>query len=249
MSAIIAALVLGLAGSFHCVGMCGPIALALPVRGKAGWQRAGAVLLYNLGRVLTYALMGLLFGLLGKGFALAGIQQVISVVAGLVILVSILIPLKYKPTDKFFTPVFGLSARIRGAFKKLFSVNTRGALFFIGLLNGLLPCGLVYVAVAGALVSGNALHGAAFMAVFGLGTVPVMMSVNLAKDLIGMPLRNKMRKVVPYFVSIMAIMLLLRGLNLGIPYVSPSLDKREQKLDCCTRTSSQKNECPKNSIK
>ena len=113
-------------------------------------------------------------------------------------------------------------------------------MFFIGLLNGLLPCGLVYVAVAGALVSNSPVQGAAFMTFFGLGTIPVMLSVNLAKDLVNVSIRNKMRKAVPYFVSVMAIMLVLRGLNLGIPYVSPSLDSKEQKLDCCKRNSFQK---------
>ncbi|MGZ4043606.1 MAG: sulfite exporter TauE/SafE family protein, partial [Bacteroidia bacterium] len=95
MFSIVAAISLGLLGSFHCIGMCGPIALALPVHQATVFRKVVAILLYNSGRIITYSLLGLLFGIIGQGFAVFGLQQVLSVSLGTLILLSIILPKKF----------------------------------------------------------------------------------------------------------------------------------------------------------
>ncbi|MBS1638099.1 MAG: sulfite exporter TauE/SafE family protein [Bacteroidetes bacterium] len=232
ISTIIAALSVGFLGSFHCIGMCGPIAMALPVgkTGKAG--RIISVLIYNGGRIFTYALLGALFGIIGQTFAFAGFQQALSVVAGAVILLLLLIPLLFKNAAKASSGIFSYTVKVKNALGNLFSKEGKKSLFLIGLLNGLLPCGLVYVAIAAAVATGSIAHSALFMALFGAGTLPVMLAMPLLGQSISLSKRNTIRKAVPYIVGLMAVLLMLRGLNLGIPYVSPSFETNKVS-GCC----------------
>ncbi len=227
MELFIAAITLGFLGSFHCIGMCGPIALALPI-GQAGFvKKFFLILSYNLGRIITYSVFGFLFGLLGQGFVIGGYQQLLSVVIGSILLVSVLLgpylPSKYK----FSSATFRFFNGIKTVLGKLFMKNTHESLLIIGVLNGLLPCGLVYMGVAGAITSGNGLTGAAFMTLFGLGTVPAMLSLPLLGNFFSLSLRNKIRKTTPLLVGSMSLLLILRGLNLGIPYISPKIEKSD----------------------
>lgn len=212
---ILAALILGLAGSLHCLGMCGPLALALPgARASRGEYVTGRII-YNAGRIATYALLGAVFGLIGKTLALAGWQRGLSIGAGFAMLIAAF-------SLHRLAPAFNLGF-LRQAWGKLLGQRTLLSLFGIGLLNGLLPCGLVYVALAGAAATGDALHGAAFMAIFGAGTFPAMLAVSLAGRALSVPLRLKFQRVVPYAVGVLAVLLILRGMDLGIPYLSPAL--------------------------
>ncbi len=223
MSFLLAAITLGFLGSFHCVGMCGPIALALPVHSAPPFKKTMLVLSYNIGRMLTYSIFGLLAGLIGQTVVLAGYQQALSIVLGLLLLLMVFLPSNYK-NNSVGSGIFGFFADIKNEFGKLFLKNGHGPLFLIGLLNGLLPCGLVYMGLAGAMSTGNALEGALFMAVFGFGTVPVMLALPLAGGFISVDARNRIRKTVPVIVTLTAVMLILRGLSLGIPYISPSIE-------------------------
>ena len=221
------ALILGLVSSLHCLGMCGPLAMmvpgAKPASGKHTLRSLGLPLLYNLGRAATYALFGLFFGLLGKGFAWFGWQQKISVALGIIILISVLVPGLVKHTHPVNQAVQQIMGRVRaGMSKRLFRGNP-GSVFAFGMLNGLLPCGMVYMALAGAIATGEALNGAAFMFVFGLGTLPAMWSVSIFSGLIRQELRFKARKLYPAIMAFIGILLILRGLNLDIPYISPAL--------------------------
>lgn len=229
---ILAGLGIGLFGSFHCIGMCGPIALSLPVYGKSAPEKLLLILLYNLGRASTYAAFGALFGFLGKQFFLFGYQQAFSVFLGAVILLLLFV-------GKFFRGKIGIIDTLLNRVKNLLSgllksPNNNASYYFIGLINGLLPCGLVYLAVASAMATGNALGGAALMFMFGLGTFPLMISLMVFGRFISVSFRTKMRKLVPVFVVITAVVLLLRGLNLGIPYLSPQLisDVSSQTVEC-----------------
>ncbi|HOW32340.1 MAG TPA: sulfite exporter TauE/SafE family protein, partial [Bacteroidales bacterium] len=105
------------------------------------------------------------------------------------------------------------------------------SLFLIGLLNGLLPCGLVYIAIAGSIGSGSALMGAIYMALFGLGTMPMLLAINLSGGFISTSLRKKINKLIPILVIIVGILFILRGLSLGIPYISPSEEKIKMKYE------------------
>lgn len=226
-----AALLLGLLGSVHCIGMCGPIALALPLQREKTKSLLTGISIYNFGRALTYAILGALSGLAGSAVKWAGGQQTLSIAAGALILLTLLANffgkrMQISPLTKGFSAV-------RNALGKLFKRNRPDALLFIGMLNGLLPCGLVYAALAGAAATGNILNGALFMFVFGLGTIPVLFSLSFAGTKISFSMREKMRKAVPVFVGIMALLLIIRGLGLGIPYVSPSYSNGETVCSHC----------------
>lgn len=232
MELMLAAVSLGIMGSFHCIGMCGPIALALPLGRESRWKQVSGSIVYNGGRVATYGLFGFLFGLVGKGFVLGGYQQIMSIVLGALILLALLVPAVAEKASIISNLVSPVITKIKSALSQLFKEKSYSALFSIGLLNGFLPCGLVYLAVAGSMATGDAWKGSAFMMAFGAGTLPAMLFVSVASRFISLQWRNNMRKAVPVFVGLMACVLILRGLNLGIPYLSPELSK----TDCTQHT-------------
>jgi sulfite exporter TauE/SafE len=207
--------------------MCGPLAMmvpgAKPDTGKHSLRSIGLPLLYNLGRASTYALFGLFFGLLGRGFAWFGWQQKISIVLGAIILISVLAPGLTRHTNPLSQLIQQRMTSVRTGMSKLLFHGKPGSVFAFGLLNGLLPCSMVYMALAGALATGEALKGAGFMFVFGLGTLPAMWAVSIFSGLIRQELRIKARKLYPAVMAVIGILLILRGLNLDIPYISPAL--------------------------
>jgi sulfite exporter TauE/SafE len=216
------AFLFGFISSFHCAGMCGPIAISLPNAANR-FQFVGGKLLYNAGRITTYILLGALFGLFGKGLALAGVQQAISVALGVALLIMAL--LAFNP-DTLFQKVAVLrtfQTFIIRQFGRQFKSASLHSMYIIGLLNGLLPCGVVYIALAGSLTTGNAVGGMAYMAVFGLGTLPMMLFISLAGKMVSFQFRNVLRKASPAVMFFFAVLLILRGLNLNIPYISPRL--------------------------
>ncbi|MGF2412772.1 sulfite exporter TauE/SafE family protein [Ferruginibacter sp.] len=232
---IIAAFAMGLLGSFHCVGMCGPLALSLPINSDSFWSKFSGALLYNAGRIVTYSLFGLVFGAIGKSVALFGYQQWLSVILGVLIIVFVILP---KRVSSFSgnNYVMQFFEKIRAALGQLFFKKNNASLFSIGLLNGLLPCGLVYMAAAGAVATGDIANSVIFMAFFGLGTLPVMWSVAFFGNYVSIGIRQKIRKAYPYMMMLMACLLILRGMGLGIPYVSPKADTTEKVVQgCCAK--------------
>ena len=218
----IIALMTGLVGSLHCIGMCGPIAVALPLGNKSWAHRVGGGFVYNFGRILTYGLLGALFGLLGQGLEMAGLQKWASILIGIVMILSVLFPVLFRGKIKFEQFFFGYAGRLVGQFRKLFAIRSFPSLFIIGLLNGLLPCGLVYVAIAGAINTNAVVSGVIYMILFGLGTIPVMLAIPLLGNIIGKNFRKKFKGVLAGFIIILGIIFILRGLGLGIPYISPA---------------------------
>lgn len=219
---LLPALVMGLAGSLHCIGMCGPIALSLPLQGCNHRQKLTGGLLYNAGRVTTYSSFGLLFGWLGGGLKWFGWQQRMSLSLGIVMLLFIIVP-HILPTDRLRQKVNNGMSAVRQSLARMLFKGTPGAMYATGLLNGLLPCGLVFMALAGSAVSGNPLNGALFMALFGIGTIPIMLSSVWMGSMLHRRLRNSLRKMYPAMLITMSILLIIRGLDLGIPYLSPSI--------------------------
>lgn len=231
-------LTIGLIGSFHCIGMCGPIVVALPLKKHTIASKISGALLYNSGRVVTYASLGVLFGLLGKGIHLAGFQQWTSILLGAAMIVSVVFPFVFREKITIGALFSGFASRLIVRLRKLFTDRSYFSLLMIGLLNGLLPCGLVYVAIAGAINAGTLVSGAVFMALFGIGTIPLLLTATLASDAIGQRIRAKMQRVVPYFVVLLGVLFILRGMSLGIPYVSPTSEKLApkeviEKGNCC----------------
>jgi len=216
------ALLFGLISSFHCIGMCGPIAMMLPVERNNPAKKVLQIITYHLGRLTAYASIGLVFGLIGRGFYLAGIQQQLSIFIGLLMILVVLIPERIFAQYNFSKPVFRLISKIKTALGSQFKNRSYQSLFTIGLLNGLLPCGMVYVALFGAIAMQNAGLGVLYMVLFGLGTIPMMSAVVYIQSFITISVRNKIQKAIPYVAVFIGILFVLRGLGLGIPYVSPS---------------------------
>lgn len=232
------AFTMGLIGSLHCLGMCGPLALSLPIQQHSLPAKVGGSLLYNLGRVTTYAIAGLLLGALGQTISFAGAQQWISLAMGILILVYVVIPKDYGGNSAVARMLNGFFLVLRHRMAKLFSSKAQGTLFVIGLLNGLLPCGLVYLALASAVATGTAVNGLVFMAFFGLGTLPALFTVTLFGKFLQQGIRLRLRRAVPAFMTIMAVLLILRGMSLNIPYLSPEIEGKAKTPACCTKPKS-----------
>ena len=218
---IIAGLGIGLAGSLHCVGMCGPLAMALPM-GQGRDQQILNILLYNSGRAITYGLLGLLFGWLGNNFFIAGYQQVLSISVGIGILLLYFI-------NSSKTNLFPFINRFTNAIKNALVTQMKSKSLFrssllVGVLNGLLPCGMVYLAIGSAMATGSIQNGTLLMFSFGLGTIPLMTLLMIFGKSIKFSWRLQLKKALPIMVVCMSVLLILRGLNLGIPYVSPRLN-------------------------
>jgi uncharacterized protein len=215
-------LILGLAGSLHCVGMCGPLALALPGNPNRARFIAGRFL-YNTGRVTTYVALGAIFGLFGETLALAGLQRGLSIAAGVILLGWLVLRLRPGLFSSAQLWIPRLIVPLKTALAKQLRARSQPALLAVGLLNGLLPCGLVYLALTAAAATGTAADGALSMLVFGAGTIPAMLAVSLFGQTLHAGLRAKFQRAVPVFVAALAVLFILRGMNLGIPYVSPEL--------------------------
>lgn len=211
---------MGLAGSLHCVGMCGPLALSLPVSHDSSFSRIKGGFIYNTGRIFSYTLMGLLFGSIGNLVIAAKWQNSLSMTLGVMILVYLLVPKKYfhfAETNALGKPF----KMLRQQLGKLFQSRKLSSLFFIGLLNGFLPCGLVYLALSSSVISASSLNGSLFMLSFGSGTFPLMFATVFMGNYLNQTFRRKIQTAVPLLLFVMAALLILRGLNLGIPFVSP----------------------------
>ncbi len=220
-NAVVAAFGLGLAGSLHCVGMCGPLVLALPGGHSAKLsQKLLGRISYHLGRSVTYAGMGLFAGVLGKVIQLNGLQQAVSILLGLLLLATVFLNSSHVPTWITTRVTLPLQKSLARLLKR---PGSRG-LFEIGLMNGLLPCGLVYAALAGASLQEGALWGALYMFIFGLGTAPLLFALSLGGLRLSNPRwRPVLNRVIPGVTCLVAVLLILRGMALGIPYISPDL--------------------------
>jgi sulfite exporter TauE/SafE len=228
---IIAGFVLGSISSLHCVGMCGPLALALPVYHLPRLQQTTAILLYNMGRVVTYALLGLLFGLAGRSIYLAGFQQGFSILLGcMVLLFSLPWFLGARRQVSWLQPFY---RQVQQLMNRFLQSRQTSSFLWLGMANGLLPCGMVYLAVAGAVSTTQISHSVAFMFFFGTGTLPAMLALAFFKQRITLSLRLQLQKMIPWCITGMALLLILRGLNLGIPFISPLLPGTPQPAVSC----------------
>lgn len=177
--------------------MCGPIAMMLPVDHKKPSKKTIQILTYHLGRLTAYATLGLLFGLLGKGLFIAGMQQRMSIVVGIMMILFVLIPERVFAKYNFSRPIYKLISSIKSSLGNQLKRKTPDALFTIGLLNGFLPCGLVYAALFGAIAMQNALLGVSYMLLYGLGTIPLMSAVVYISNFLSVPIRSKLQKIIP----------------------------------------------------
>jgi uncharacterized protein len=234
---LISAFVLGLIGSFHCVGMCGPIAFMLPVDRTNSYKKTGQIAIYHFGRLLSYSIIGLIFGLVGKGLYIFGLQQQLSIAIGVLMIVVVLIPYKTFNKYNFSKPLFKLISKVKSALGKALKKKTPDTFLTIGFLNGFLPCGLVYMAIFAAIASGNTIEGSLYMLFFGLGTIPLMTTAIYFSSILKGNMRQHIQKIIPVFVVLIGVLFILRGLGLGIPYISPAPidDMVTTTLNCTTQ--------------
>ena len=236
------ALLFGLLGSFHCVGMCGPIAFLLPVDRTNNFKKIGQIFLYHFGRILAYSIIGLVFGLVGKSLNLFGFQQQLSILIGVLMIAVIFIPIKTFNKYNFSKTIYKAVSKVKSALGKELKKKTPDTFLTIGFLNGFLPCGLVYMAVFGAIASGNPLQGSLYMAMFGLGTIPLMTSAIYLGNFLNGQVRQRIRKAIPMLVVIIGGLFIVRGLGLGIPYISPKpmTETVDSNIDCVPTISENK---------
>ncbi len=231
---LVAAFVLGLLGSFHCVGMCGPIAFMLPVDRSNNTKKIAQISIYHFGRLLAYSIIGLIFGLIGKGLYIFGLQQQLSIIIGITMIVVVLIPYKTFNKYNFSKPLFKIISKVKSALGKELQKKTPDTFLTIGFLNGFLPCGLVYMAVFAAIASGSIIQGSLYMVLFGLGTIPLMTTAIYFSHFLKGKARQKIQKAIPVFIVFIGLLFILRGLGLGIPYISPApvYDIANATMDC-----------------
>jgi uncharacterized protein len=210
----LSALALGFLGSFHCAGMCGPLALMLPKNSGSRAKVLTGKLIYNSGRVFTYIIIGLFFGMLGLAIAMRGFQKELSTLTGVIIAVTVVLSAGRKERIAAYTEPSRYIGIIRKYLKKLFSVKSYFSLFLIGSLNGLLPCGFVYLAVAGAASTGSIAGGMLYMSLFGLGTFPIMMMLTLAANYAGLRFRKVFTRLSPVIAIALALFLIYRGTDM-----------------------------------
>lgn len=217
--------ILGIASSLHCLGMCGPLVLAVPA--AKGRQHAVYLLLYLVSKALAYASMGAVIGILGLGFYLMEWQQWVSVISGILVILFVLMPFFHK-ISAFFP--------FRSAYQHLYKKMHRDPKWYhymlLGYLNGFLPCGVVYAAMTTALVAGNVFDAGLAMFTFGLGTIPALYLLSVLKFKVKPTWRQKLKPVSMVLTIAVGTMLILRGMNLGIPYISPELHQNG-KVECC----------------
>ncbi|MGV1011723.1 MAG: sulfite exporter TauE/SafE family protein [Flavobacterium sp.] len=216
------ALIFGLISSLHCIGMCGPIAMMLPVDRNNPAKKVIQIMIYHLGRLAAYASLGLVFGILGKGFYMAGIQQNISIIVGVMMITIVIVPERLFMKYNFSKPVYKIISKVKSSLGSQFKRKSPDALFTIGLLNGFLPCGMVYAALFGAIAMQNVTLGVSYMLLYGLGTIPMMSAVVFISNIISVPLRSKLQKIIPVVAVFIGILFIIRGLGLDIAYLSPS---------------------------
>ncbi|MDP4198652.1 MAG: sulfite exporter TauE/SafE family protein [Bacteroidota bacterium] len=222
MIGILAGLALGLGGSLHCAGMCGPIAVALPSGTRPGWPRhVTEKFIYQLGRVTTYMSLGAIVGLSGSAVVLAGYSRVLSIVSGLAMIVALAAQFLWRREVRVNMRLDRAVIPIKRGLSRLFTHHGTLTHFGIGLLNGLLPCGMVTAALLGSLGMGSMIQGAVFMLGFGLGTVPLMSAIAIGGSRMSCEVRQRLRYAAPAIGLVIATLFLLRGMELGIPYVSP----------------------------
>lgn len=219
---LFSAFILGLLGSLHCVGMCGPIAFMLPVDRSNSFKKVSQIAIYHFGRLLSYSLIGLVFGLLGKSFYLFGIQQQLSIIIGILMIIIVILPHKVIGKYNLSKPLYRIISKVKSSLGKALKKKTADTFLTIGFLNGFLPCGLVYMAVFGSIATGSLLEGSLYMILFGLGTIPLMTTAIYLGKFLNSTIKQRIQKAIPVFVVVIGVLFILRGLGLGIPYISPA---------------------------
>lgn len=204
------------------MGMCGPLTLVLPLEHKKPVKKALQVATYHLGKTTAYVGLGILFNLLGRGLFIREYQQIFSIVVGVVMIVMVLLSLMNIKINTFNRPIYVLVGKIKYALGKQLRHKNLYSVFLIGFFNGFLPCGLVYVALFGAVAQPQLWASIQYMMAFGLGTIPLLTLTIYLGDFLSQTTKRYVQKIIPFVIIIIGMLFIFRGLGLGIPYISPS---------------------------
>jgi sulfite exporter TauE/SafE len=197
---LLTGLLFGIAGSAHCAGMCGPLVL-LARRG---------IWLHHLGRVTTYAVFGAFAGVTGSVAAIGGFGSWLSIAAGLA-LATIAVMRSLDQTPRLSIPGVRLVSAALVSSARWRERHLVGGALVGGGLNGLLPCGLVYAAVVAATPLGDPWTSAAFMAAFGVGSLPALAAVVWCGEALKTATPAVFRRAAPVALVVMAVLLIARG--------------------------------------
>ena len=231
INAIAAAGVLGFAGSLHCLGMCGPLVTALEsMSSPKRWSKNQW--LHHSGRWMAYGVLGLAAGTIGQTLAAAGFQRWIILTAGVIMLLMALVP---SMQHVGIRPIQQLSKTIRTHFSALMQSQRFAHRLMLGFLHGLLPCGLVYTAIAGAMATTDVLEGSLFMLVFGVATTPALVGVSHVTAWFKKRMSLISYKFIQVAMVVFAFLVLMRGANLGIPLLSPKINSPKATMECCQK--------------
>ncbi len=222
---------MGLTGSLHCAGMCGPIIWVMPFQVLSGFKKWLGISLYHIGRISVYATMGAILHSF-KSFFKPEWQQYISIAMGSILLVAGI--LSFFPSAKFNVKI-PWTGFVRKQLGRFMGNPNPGSLLFTGMLNGLLPCGLVYMALSATIVAPSVFNAVTLMYAFGVGTMPMLIALTVIKDRTRLLNAGHFRKFVPVVMLFFGSLFVLRGMNLGIPYISPkvAVEQNEIKAECC----------------
>lgn len=224
MTLIISAIGLGFASGFHCIGMCGPIAISM---GLTKNQKANFYLqnlTYQLGRIFTYSLLGAVLGIIGQSFEFAGFQSYLSILVGVLLVTMAVFSFGGKDFASRIPMISKALLKVKINLGKILQKPDYKSRFTTGILNGLLPCGMVYMALTASLAAGGILQSSFFMFLFGIGTFPFMFAVVFIGNFLTATLRVKILNIIPVLMIGLGALFILRGLELGIPYVSPKAE-------------------------
>lgn len=226
------AIMFGFLGSLHCLGMCAPLLWAIPDNPQKRMKWWLNKLIYNAGRITTYALLGLAIGLIGEGVTFAGWQQHLSWITGIILILGLCLSIWGNRIGFFKSTSTFVHRFVQRGISKTLRKHTLKSQLFFGLLNGLLPCGLVYMALIASLSMESIGGSMTYMALFGLGTVPMMLGAAILKRSVLSFKSISFNKLYPKMVLVIALLLIIRGMNLGIPYLSPYVNQRADITVC-----------------
>jgi uncharacterized protein len=228
---MITALLMGLTGSLHCAGMCGPIVWVMPFHGMSGMRKWAGIFLYHAGRISMYAFMALVLHSFRSLFQPQWQQYVSIGIGGLLLLIGLLY---FIPGNKLQMKL-PYTRYIQQKLGKFIGDPSLTGLLLAGVMNGLLPCGLVYIALSSTIALPHTTDAVLLMYIFGAGTLPMLVGLTVVRNKVSFLQRFKIRRFVPVLMFLFGCLFVLRGMNLGIPYLSPKVAVEQQtiKSSCC----------------
>lgn len=208
------AFVLGFFGGAHCLLMCGPLVWYLKLQ-RSNYGAKG-FMLHQIGRLFGYAFLGFIAGVVSYGFSLMLLHKYVALALGIV--------LCYSAVSSFFPSIDFLRLRKLNVLSRWFGVfqskTKNTSLAIIGFINAFLPCGLIYVALAASTAFIDPAKGALYMLFFGLGTLPALGLSYILPQKLSHKLKST-RLLLPLITGLVGVLLVLRGLTIGISYISP----------------------------